>query len=152
MGVINNQLSNRMWNPFKKEIKDGPVKTYYSDGKLRKEVVYQKDKIILYTTYHENGMLETRINLKNGLKNGVCEVFYSNGQLESDMMYKNDVPVDGPYTMFFENGNVKEKGVFKNNGQTIQLSIRDGQRVEEEFDYNEDMNRLSDSDQQVEDE
>ena len=133
------------------KIKDGLFKEYYENGQLRKEVVYKEGEIILYTTFHKNGQMETRINCKNGLKDGSCEVFYSNGQLESDIMYENDIPVDGPYTIFFENGHIKEKGVFSNNGKIIKLSIRDGQPVEQEIEYDKDMNQLSDSDKSLND-
>ena len=33
-----------MWNPFKKKIKDGPIKTYYSDGTIQSECTMEKWK------------------------------------------------------------------------------------------------------------
>ena len=138
------------WFNFKKK-ENGVKKFHYESGQLRKEIVYKEGEIILYTTFYENGQMESRVNLKNGPKDGSCEVFYSNGQLESDIMYESDIPVDGPYTIFFENGHIKEKGVFSNNGEIIKLLIRDGQPVQQEIEYDKDMNQLLDSDKSLND-
>ena len=121
-------------------------KYYYETGELKKEIVYENGGVILYTTFHKNGQLECRMNLSDGKKNGNVMVFHENGQLESDIDYQNDVPVDGPYTIFLQDGTIWEKGTFKNNGQEIDLIIRGGKPTSELYEIKENINQISDSD------
>jgi len=121
-------------------------KYYYETGELKKEIVHENGEVVLYNTFFINGQLECRMNMKNSKKHGNVMVFHSNGQLESDIDYQNDVPVDGPYTIFLEDGSIWEKGTFKNNGQEIDLLIRGGKPVNEVFEVKEDINRVSDTD------
>ena len=86
------------------------------------------------------------MNLSDGKKNGNVMVFHENGQLESDIDYQDDVPVDGPYTIFLQDGTVWEKGTFKNKGQEIDLIIRGGKPTSELYEIKENINQISDSD------
>ena len=121
-------------------------KYYYETGEIKKEIEYEDGEMNLYTTFHINGQLECRSNFLNGKKEGTTEMYYSNGQLESDIQYHNDFPIDGPYTIFLDDGSVWEKGILKNQGQEVDLSIDSGKPSNESFEVKEDNYEENNSD------
>jgi len=121
-------------------------KYYYETGELKKEIEYENGEMSLYTTFHINGQLECLSNFLNGKKEGTTEIYHSNGQLESNIQYHNDIPIDGPYTIFLDDGSVWEKGVFKNQGQEMDISIKGGKPFNGVIGMKEDTYKKSDTD------
>ena len=120
-------------------------KYYYETGELKKEIEYRRNgEIILYSTYHINGQLECRSRFFDGKKDGITEIYHSNGQLESNIEYLNDIPFDGPYTIFLDDGSIWEKGIFKNLGQEMDISIKGGKPFYGVLEIKEDTYKKSD--------
>ena len=63
-------------------------------------------------SYHENGQLSTRVNLKNGKPDGLWEGFYENGQLKERGNIK-DLKQDGLVEYFDIEGNLVETEEWK---------------------------------------
>lgn len=91
----------------------GVLKEYSEDGKLSREIIYEKGKAIIRRTYFENGVLflETpsfydEFGLcKEGCGNGVEKVYYKNGQLQSIVDHK-DGRKEGEQKIYGSNGNL----------------------------------------------
>lgn len=91
----------------------GVLKEYSEDGKLSREIIYEKGKAIFQREYFENGNLfqETpsfydRFGLcEEGSGNGVEKVYYENGQLRSIVYYK-DRRKEGEQKIYGSNGNL----------------------------------------------
>ena len=115
-------------------------KVYLETGELKKEILYENGKVFLITVYYINGNIKSKMHMKGKVKHGNVLEFYPNGQLKSDINYENDIPVDGPYTIYLDDGSVWEKGTFKNNGKEIELVIKNGNLVEEVFTVKENFN------------
>ena len=115
-------------------------KVYLETGELKKEIVYENGKVFLITVYYINGNIKSKMYMRGKVKHGNVVEFYPNGQLKSDIDYENDIPVDGPYTIYLDDGSVWEKGTFKNNGKEIELVIKSGNLVEEVFTVKENFN------------
>ena len=63
-------------------------------------------------SYHENGQLSTKVNLKNGIPDGPWEGFYENGQLKERGNIK-DLAQDGIVEYFDKEGNLIETEEWK---------------------------------------
>ena len=63
-------------------------------------------------TYHPNGSIEWRANIKNGHYNGLDTWWYENGQKESEANYK-DGKQDGLATHWYENGEKKAEANYE---------------------------------------
>ena len=58
--------------------------------------------------YHENGRLNERYNLENGIEMGLFESFYINGQLKSKYTFENG-KLDGLAEYYYENGQLRTR-------------------------------------------
>lgn len=65
---------------------------------------------------------------KGGRKNGLTKFFYMSHSLYAEVNYKDNNP-EGPYTFYFENGQVEEKGQFQEGLRvgTIRKYFKNGQ-------------------------
>ena len=73
-------------------------------------------------SYHENGQLSTKVNIKNGKPDGLMENYYENGQLWEVIPYKDGVP-DGSGESYYENGQWETKENFI-DGKEPPLSLK----------------------------
>ena len=64
-------------------------------------------------SYHENGQLSTKVNIKNGKPDGLWEGFYENGQLK-ERGNKKDGLSDGLTEWYKDDGSVWVKQCYKN--------------------------------------
>lgn len=89
LNQINGKNGKSKEDAPKAETPDGPYKTYYESGQLKKEGVR-----------------------KNGLLEGQSKEYYASGKLESEMFFKDGKP-EGPAKFYYENGQLKVEGFFK---------------------------------------
>jgi len=91
---------------FDKDIKQGLTRYFYSDGKLKKEIYYEKGKetgqskeysqegIVINIKEYKNGILIRNENInrtdRNKRKQGVWKLFYENGALQQEGFYVSD--------------------------------------------------------------
>ena len=68
-------------------------------------------------SYHENGQLSTKVNIKNGKPDGLWEGFYENGQLKERGNIK-DLEQDGLWEYFDDGGNLTKTKEYK-DGELI---------------------------------
>ena len=93
---------------------------------VRNGVTYQANSEIPFTgssvTFRKNGLLQSRINYKDGKQEGLFEMFYANGRLQSRFNMK-DGKKDGLSEVFWGNGQFKTRTNFK-GGRKDGLSER----------------------------
>ncbi len=69
---------------------DGPFKSYYDNGQLQQEEIYN-----------------------NGKRDGPLKSYHENGQLMGEGTYKDD-KLDGPYKSYYDNGQLNEELTYNN--------------------------------------
>jgi antitoxin component YwqK of YwqJK toxin-antitoxin module len=63
--------------------KDGPIKVYYSDGKLKAQGTLIKGKKAgVWTSYYPNGAMWSRTAYFDGLATGASVTYYKNGSVQ----------------------------------------------------------------------
>ncbi len=96
-----------------KKIKNGLLKQYYSDGKIKSAVNFMDGKREGEAkNYYENGNIKLSMVYKNGKKDGKSLFYYENGELYRESNYKND-ELDGE-RLVYAKGKVKSRIVYKN--------------------------------------
>lgn len=129
-------------------LKEGVWKRYYSNGNLRSEITYSKNRPFgQYSIFYENGQLEESSTwhrnknvgsfkrfysngqpqqefyfADNGKRNGQQKYFYENGQIALDVNIQNGKE-EGEYKRYFENGDLKEARKFE-GGVTLDGTIK----------------------------
>ncbi len=75
---------------------------------------------VMVSYYPETNKLETIVQYKNGqTKNCWSKSYYSNGQIKEELRYGNQIGAEhGRIISWFENGNPKITGKYKNGGKT----------------------------------
>lgn len=69
------------------------------------------------TEFYPNGNIKLKVQIdKDSIQNGTYEEFYENGKLKSKTNYVNG-KISDSLINFYENGNIKENGIVKNNSQ-----------------------------------
>lgn len=68
---------------------------------------------------------------KNGIKDGVERIFYPTGEINKEKTWVNGV-LNGPFVVYFKNGNEYIKGTYSNNNYSGEYTIKDlyGQIIE----------------------
>ena len=83
---------------------------------VRNGVTYQVNSEIPFAgssvTFRKNGLMQSRINYKDGKQEGLFEMYYANGRLQSRFNMK-DGKKDGLSEVFWENGQFKTRTNFK---------------------------------------
>jgi antitoxin component YwqK of YwqJK toxin-antitoxin module len=89
---------------------EGPAKTYYESGGLKSEENYKNSKLDgQYKKYYKNGQLEKEATYSDGLLQGLTKKYYKGGQLEGEGYYKNG-ELYGPYKTYYVSGQLKSEG------------------------------------------
>lgn len=100
----------------------GMVKTYYPDGKLKREISYIKGlREGIMTYYHENGAIEAKVPYKSNLVDGEVLSYYDDGTPAGDCNYKAN-KLDGICKIYNEDGTPLSEENYKNgvkDGETI---------------------------------
>lgn len=119
--------------------KEGTYKSYYESGKIRELSTYKGDLLVgTRYLYFENGNVEIEEKYADGgILNGEQKVFYKDGQVQIVKNYENNELTgllkvyypsgkikeevtmrhnneNGPFTEYFENGQVQWKGTYLN--------------------------------------
>lgn len=94
-------------------------KLYYSDGVLQMEGKFDgENKVGVWKSYNNYGILESEENYTAGKKSGVeKEYFTNNGKLKTESKFEKDVRV-GTTTYYHNDGLVKAKGAYSENSKT----------------------------------
>ena len=121
-----------------------PFTEYWSNGNIRSKGHRKGDNLEgLVIDYLKNGNKLLEINYNEGLWDGLCKEYsienhgklvkeglyekgvkiqetsyeyYENGNVKEIITTKDDDVLHGPYKLFYENGELKEEGVFENGG------------------------------------
>lgn len=88
------------------------LKKYYDNGKLRELIAYDsKNEPQLILSYHENGLIKTKIDIKKGIGLG----FYPSGKgrISSDFTRRSSYAVFSIHIKaYYENGQIKSSGEY----------------------------------------
>ena len=66
-----------------------------------------------FNYYYTNNILSNQTCYSEGLKNGL-DIYYKNSKIKSVYCYKKD-RLDGFYSVFYDDGSIKENGIYKAN-------------------------------------
>jgi TonB family protein len=109
------------------------VKTYYPDGKIEAEVVYEKNiRQGEAVFYWENGSVKEKRNYVNDKVFGTITSYYENGKIK-ELYSIEDGRRDGPATYYDSTGNVIEDVVFENGLRKGQEFLLVGEYREEDY-------------------
>jgi len=113
----NGELSREI--PYKDGKRDGPYKSYYENGQLKEEGTYKDDKMDgLWKEYLDNGKIDKELKYENYLLVLMVTYFYKEKdgievKMITDLYDFNNSGYDGPYKSYYENGQLKEEGTYK---------------------------------------
>jgi len=80
--------------------------------------VSEKIKDGVYKRFHESGFLKEEITYKDGQRNGPFKTYHYTGEIWEEGSYcDNNIfeSLDGPYKMYYENGQLQLETVYKNS-------------------------------------
>ena len=119
----NNYSRKKNTNNIKpKALKQGLIKEYYSNGKLKSKGNYKNDlKYGIHQEYYRNGKLKSKGNYKNGQEYGIHQYYYENGLLKEKETYK--------YNQYGGTG-VSSSEKYYDNGQLVHNVIYNYKTVE----------------------
>lgn len=89
--------------------------------------------------FYKNGQLFYRIFYKNGYRTGWYEQFHQNGAIWCKFLYNEGKIVDGLNICYSENGQISQKGYFKNGneiGKWYQYGYSQDYRLNKVYKYN----------------
>lgn len=146
-----------MYKHYKSGKLDGPQRSYFPNGKIRKSSYY-RDGLIdgLQITYNERGQKESEIqfkagkktgtwtyyfdsgksarteNWRDGKKNGVFVSYNENGQVLSTEKYNTDLPV-GLHQTFYPDGKLNYSCSYSNKGEKLEEFVIDQYGVKKQL-------------------
>jgi antitoxin component YwqK of YwqJK toxin-antitoxin module len=146
-----------MYKHYKSGKLDGPQRSYFTNGKIRKSSYY-RDGLIdgLQITYNERGQKESEIqfkagkktgtwtyyfdsgksarteNWRDGKKNGVFVSYNENGQVLSTEKYNADLPV-GLHQTFYPDGKLNYSCSYSNKGEKLEEFVIDQYGVKKQL-------------------
>ncbi|WP_338946174.1 toxin-antitoxin system YwqK family antitoxin [Fusobacterium canifelinum] len=84
---------------------------------VKENIVYVGQEKTPYTgvieNYNDKGVLEAKVEFKDGKMNGSSKIYYPNGKLGSEATFKDNVQV-GVQKDYYENGKLKLELPYKN--------------------------------------
>jgi len=98
------------------DMKDGNYTLYYKNGHIKKEMIYEKEKIIgKKKGYYESGTIKYVYVFNNlGKLDGIQKDFYENGDIKGEYAYMNGQR-DGRSICYYDNGHIKVNINYKTN-------------------------------------
>jgi antitoxin component YwqK of YwqJK toxin-antitoxin module len=66
------------------------VRTYYPNGHIHSEKIYESDNLTTENYYHDNGNMHITIPYAHGCRNGVEKLYNYDGSLSQEMTWSND--------------------------------------------------------------
>jgi len=102
---------------------------FYENGKIYKEVYEvnsQGKKHGASQVYHENGKIKFEVNWTNGKQDpGTIISYHNNGVKAREVVLTEDWGLDGDYTEWHENGNIKTQGYYNKDVCVIEEQFYD---------------------------
>ncbi len=91
-------------------------------------IIFAEGKKLNGVVYENYTQKKLKYNVVDGKKNGPYELYYENGQLKRKANFKND-RYEGPFEQYWDNGQLEIKTSFKNNKYDgpIEVYFRNGQ-------------------------
>jgi len=126
--------------------KDGLVKTYASDGRLKTTITYVKGikhgKSLLY--YRDGQTVQLEMPYQNGERHGISRKYYETGELYAETSYERDL-LHGDRKTYYKSG--KEKAIVpykKGDPGTglVEYLLNGKQKATLEISYYQEKNRL----------
>lgn len=103
---------------FKNDHLIGPYQRFYTNGKLRIEVVYDEKESGFAKLYYDNGVVGAEGQYINkNVKHGVWKYYGVDGRLATTVTYKNGV-LDGKEIKYWRNGKMLEQKTWLNGKMT----------------------------------
>jgi len=125
---------------FENGKRDGPLISYYRNGKKSQDGLYKDDKAYgLWTYYSPDGKESSELIYKDGKQDGLLIDWYENGQKKLERPFK-DGKQDGLFTYWYKNGLKERQGKLK-DGKRDGLWTNwhnDGVKKEEEIFKNDE--------------
>ena len=98
VGLFAMCLATGLWAQSKVHVSE--IEERNVDGRT---VIYSGDQRLNGTVYEDYVSKKLRYSVKNGIKEGPYELYYENGQLKRKTSFKND-RYDGLFEEYYENG------------------------------------------------
>jgi hypothetical protein len=97
------------------------IRQYFSKEKLVKEVTFKNGiRNGLMKTFYDDGRLRQTFTYKNGIREDTARWYYTDGRVFRETIYKNDT-MNGDQTQFYTTGKIKAKMSFINGVRTPDL-------------------------------
>jgi antitoxin component YwqK of YwqJK toxin-antitoxin module len=95
--------------------KNGPVKEYYENEKIKSEAFYINDKVDgKLSDWYDNGQLKHEEYYINGNRTGIWKEWYSSGHIKSTYGYDDSGQIHGKFITYFEDGSQRSEYLFEN--------------------------------------
>ena len=127
---INRVLKNPESN-LHQIVKNGAIKEYYDNGKLKHEAFYINGKIEGNAKYYYNtGRLQREEYYENGIRKGIWKSYYNSGKIEFVQPFNEFGQYHGKLISYYENGQIRlmqelENGINK-DGSTYKAWFENG--------------------------
>jgi antitoxin component YwqK of YwqJK toxin-antitoxin module len=96
-------------------------------------------KIEVEKTYHENGKINTELEVVNKMAHGLYKSYYDNGQLKVMIKFENGLQVDGLVNSYDEGGNlVRTVNVINGNKNGLFKEFFSSGNLKKEGEYKDD--------------
>ena len=92
------------YHPKGHKLTDGLVSGFDDYGNLIKDGKW--------LFWNESGIIKEEVNFNNGKRQGLTTYFSSTGKESAKIIYKDDLPWDGEWTTWYQNGSKKETGIY----------------------------------------
>ena len=124
---------------FKDGVEDGEFLSYYHKGVLETTGSYKDGKVHgFFVSYYRNGLIASESYWANGLQNGPYTDYHNTTSNKKQIIDAkgntiNGVPF-GPFESYYINGQLRNKGVFDENGNIIYgKSFYENGKLKKEF-------------------
>lgn len=87
---------------------------YFENGQLRLSKIFSKGNLEKLTGYYETGEIEASFIFENNELIAGSE-YYKNGQKMGEVPTELDGTINGPVKYYYENGNLRSAGEYKND-------------------------------------
>ena len=119
----------------------GKITSYYPNGKIAREMMYDKGDIQgEYTAYYENGNLERKHTNVDGEYHGTAYTYFPDGTLKTETEYTYGYK-QGTEKKYYPNGKVKEEFYYKNDERSGDAHYYDeqGKKTKTEYYFDEEI-------------
>jgi len=119
----------------------GKIISYYPNGKIAREMTYEKGEIQgEYTAYYENGNLERKHNNVDDDYHGIAYTYYPDGTTKTETSYTYGYK-QGLEKKYYPNGTIKQEINYKNDERSGKAQYYDeqGNKTKAEHYFDEEI-------------